>query len=104
MQLYLPEGLFLQGKALLALNEPELGWAAFLEAKKVSQNTGARRMQWQVLWEMSQLESAAGNASDAALYRQQAQEIITYIAGHSGSEKLRKSFLSLPEVQSVLAK
>jgi hypothetical protein len=50
------------------------------------------------------LESAAGNASDAALYRQQAQEIVTNIAGHIGGEELRKSFLSLPEVQSVLAK
>jgi hypothetical protein len=39
----------------------------------------------------------------AGRYRQQAQEIVTTIAEQAGSEELRPSFLSLPEVQSVLA-
>jgi tetratricopeptide (TPR) repeat protein len=103
-RLYLPEALFLHGKTLLALNETELAWTAFREAKKVGENTRARRMSWQILWELSQLEAAAGNASEATLYRQQAQEIVSYIAAHTGSEELRKSFLSMPGVQSVMAK
>jgi class 3 adenylate cyclase/tetratricopeptide (TPR) repeat protein len=104
MRLYLPESLLLRGKALLALNEPEAARAAFLEAQKVGEKTGAKRMLWQVLWELSQLDTAVGNATNAGLYRQQAQEIVTYIADHTGSEELRASFLSLPEVRSVLAK
>jgi hypothetical protein len=101
---YMPEGLWLQGKALLALDEPGSARAALLDARKVARETGARRNLWQILWELSQLETAAGNLSDASLYKQQAQEIVTYIADHTGSEELRSSFLSLPEVMSVLAK
>jgi class 3 adenylate cyclase/tetratricopeptide (TPR) repeat protein len=104
MRHYLPEGLWLQGKALLALNEPESGRTAFLEAQKVGEQTGARRILWRILWELSQLEREAGNPTEAGLHRHQAQEIVTYIADHAGSEELRASFLSLPEVQSVLAK
>ncbi len=100
---YLPEGLLLQGKALLALDEPELARAVLLDARKVARETGARRNLWQILWELSQLETAAGNISDASLYKQQAQETVNYIADHTGSEELRASFLSLPEVMSVLA-
>lgn len=100
---YLPEGHCLQGKALLALDEPDSARAAFLEGLEAGRKTGARRTLWQIMWGLSQLESAADNLSDASLYRQQAQEIVTYIAGHTGSEELRASFLSLPEVQSVLA-
>jgi hypothetical protein len=101
---YLPEGLWLQGKALLALNEPQSGHAAFLEARQVAEDTGAQPILWQVLWELSQLATAAGNTSDAIGFKQQAQKIITYIADHTGSEELRVSFLSMPEVESVLAK
>jgi tetratricopeptide (TPR) repeat protein len=100
---YLPEALWLQGKALLALSEPDLARDTFLEAKRAGQETGARRLLWQILWELSKLETAAGNASDAGPLRQQAQEMANYIADHAGDEELRASFLSLPQVQSVLA-
>jgi tetratricopeptide (TPR) repeat protein len=101
---YLPEGLFLQGKILSALDEPESARDAFLEARKVAEDTGVRRYLWQILWELSQLETATGNASNAGRYRRQAQGIVATIADQTGSEELRTSFLSLPEVQSVLAK
>lgn len=64
----------------------------------------AGRILWQILWELSRLELAAGNSSAAILYKQNSQEIVTYIANHTNSEELRASFLSLPEVQSLLAK
>lgn len=89
---------------MLVLDEAELGWAAFLKARQVAEDSGARPILWQVLWELSQLATAVGNASAADGFRQQAQEIITYIAGHTGSEELRVSFLSMPEVKSVLNK
>jgi hypothetical protein len=37
------------------------------------------------------------------LYEQEAQEIVTTIAGQAGSQELRASFLALPEVQAVSA-
>jgi hypothetical protein len=104
IQWCLPEALWLQGKALLALDEPGSARAALLDARNVARDTGARRNLWQILWGLSQLETAAGNLSDASLYKQQAQDSITYIADHTGSAEIRASFLSLPEVMSVLAK
>jgi tetratricopeptide (TPR) repeat protein len=103
VRLHLPEALWLQGRALLALNEPGSARDVLLDARLVARETGAWRNLWQILWELSQLETAAGNISDASLYKQQAQETVTYIADHTGSEELRASFLSLPEVMSVLA-
>ncbi len=98
---YLPETLWLQGKALLALEQAEQARQSFLEGQKVAAETGARRMGWPILWELSQLEAAAGNTDAAQQYRQQAQEIVTYISDHTGSNELRASFLALPEVQAL---
>jgi hypothetical protein len=100
---YLAEGHTLQGKALLALNEPGSARAAFLEGLDAGQETGSRRMLWQILWELSQLEAAAGDASAADRYKQEAREIVTTIADQAGSRELRASFLALPEVQAVSA-
>lgn len=99
-RLYLPEALFVHGIALLALNEPESARDVFMEAKRVGEKTGAQRMLWQILWELSRLETSAGNSSDAILYRAQAQEIVGVIAGHSPPD-VRASFLALPEVRAV---
>jgi hypothetical protein len=60
-------------------------------------------MLWQILWELSQLEAAAGDASAADRYKQEAREIVTTIADQAGSRELRASFLALPEVQAVSA-
>ena len=53
---------------------------------------------------LAEIEETGGNAAEAGSLRTQAHEVVTYIAEHAGSEEMRASFLSLPEVQSVLAK
>ncbi|MBI1882507.1 MAG: hypothetical protein HYR94_30400 [Chloroflexi bacterium] len=100
--LYLPEALWLQGKALLMLEQAEQARQSFLEGQKVAAETGARRVWWPILWTLSQLETAAGNTAEAERLRRQAWEIVAYIADHAGSDELRASFLALPEVQSVI--
>jgi hypothetical protein len=45
-----------------------------------------------------------GNTAEADSLRAQAREVVSYIADHAGGEEMRTSFISLPEVQSVLAK
>lgn len=92
---YLPEALWLQGKALLALSELDLARDIFLEARRVGQETEARRLLWQILRELSTLEMAAGNAADANLYREQVQAVVAYVANHAGSDE--------PRVVSILA-
>jgi len=53
---------------------------------------------------MAKLEDRRGNADTADAVRAQAGEIVAYIADHASSEELCTSFLSLPEVKSILAK
>ena len=99
----MPEALWLQGKALLALNKPEQAQQAFLEAQAIAGETEARRMLWLILWKLSQLEAATGNTDEAERLRRQARKIVAYIADHAGSAELRTSFLALPEVQTITA-
>jgi DNA-binding SARP family transcriptional activator len=100
---YLPEALRLKGKVLLALSKPERARQVFLEAQTVAEETGARRLLWSILWELSQLEAAVDNIDEAERLRQQAREIVISIADHTGSEELRASFLALPEVRAILS-
>ncbi len=97
--LYLPEALWLQGKALLALNKPEEARPVFLEARAAAEETGARRVLWRILGALWELETAVHRLTAANEYRQQAQEIITTIANHAGSDELRASFLNRPDVK-----
>ncbi len=100
--LYLPEALWLQGKALLALNKPEEARQVLLEARIVAEETGARRVWWRILGALWELETAVGNPTTAQQHRRQAQEIITTVASHAGSDELRASFLAQPAVQRLL--
>jgi len=104
MRLQLAETLWLKGKALEALGKSDQAYKALLEAKSVAEQTNGRRMLWLILASLAELEDLLGNAAEAGNLRVQAREIITYIADHAGSEDLRASFLSLPDVQSILAK
>ena len=72
-----------------------------LEAKAVAERIGQRRTLWQILAVLAEIEEQQGNISEARSYRDEARNIIDYIAGHAGSE-LRSSFLSMPQVMSLL--
>jgi tetratricopeptide (TPR) repeat protein len=102
-RLYLPEALWLQGKAFLALAQPEQARQALKEAQAIVEETGARRIGWHILWELSRLETAANHSDAARHYRQQARKVVQYIAGHAGSDELQASFLALPEVDELLS-
>jgi len=70
---------------------------------------GSRRALWPSLAFLSQLEAQRGHHAEAQALRQQAREIILYIADHcppdlsTGSgQSLRASFLNRPDVRAVL--
>ena len=50
---------------------------------------------------LADLEEAHGRHDDALASRRRAQEIVTYIADHAGSDDLRDSFVALPEVRRL---
>ena len=72
------------------------------EARAVAGKIGQRTVLWQILAALAEIEEQQGNKDKAKTYRDEARNIIDYIAGHSGSE-LRSSFLSMPEVMPLLA-
>jgi predicted ATPase/class 3 adenylate cyclase len=103
MRLYLAEILWLKGNAHIALGNWEQAGEALLEARAIAEESNGRRLLWQILATLAEFEDQRGDAAAAAELRVQAREIVDYIADHTGSEKLRASFLVLPDVSALVA-
>jgi tetratricopeptide (TPR) repeat protein len=101
---FLTEPLLIQGKALTRMDMLDQASEALREARAVAEKIGQRTVLWQILAALAEIEEEQGNNGKAKSYRDEARNIIDYIAGHSGSEELRASFLSLPEVKTLLAR
>jgi tetratricopeptide (TPR) repeat protein len=99
---HLPYALFMKGRALFALRNIEEATETLSLARCDAEDRGQRLVLWQILAVLAEVEELEGNTSKAESLHRQAQEIITYIADHSGSEELRASFLALPDVRGVL--
>jgi tetratricopeptide (TPR) repeat protein len=99
IRLYRLSTLYFRGQAFLGQNQPDAARDCWLEARAIAEEMGARRWLWQILFALSQLEP---DPAQARQLRQQAREIIDYITEHTPPD-LRVSFLSLPEVQAVMA-
>jgi hypothetical protein len=82
----------------MGLGQLEAARKTLLEARAAAEAIGSRRMLWQILFALSQLEM---DPTEAKVLREQAREIINYIADHTPLD-LRTSFLGLPEVRMVL--
>ncbi len=95
---YIPHALYLQARALLALNQDKAACDLLQEARAEAEAIGTRRTLWSILFALSQLQT---NPTDAQRLRRQAQEIIQSIADHIGNPELRASFLNLPHIQAV---
>jgi ATP/maltotriose-dependent transcriptional regulator MalT len=98
MRVYLPQVLYLQGQALLGLGQADAARNLWLKALTEAQAIGSRRMLWQILAALSQLET---DPAEVECLRRQAREIVEYIANHIGTPELRASFLGLPQVKAV---
>jgi tetratricopeptide (TPR) repeat protein len=104
MKVHLTEALLVQGKALAALEELEGAGDALREAAWVAEEIGQRRLIWQILAVLAEVETKQENRAGAGTARGRAREVINYIADHAGGDELRESFLVMPKVQSVLAR
>jgi tetratricopeptide (TPR) repeat protein len=100
VRLLLTDILYLKGLALLALGQSDAARQTLLEARAEAEALTSRRTLWRILYALGEIEAARGNAAEAQSLRQQAREIIQYIADHSPPE-LRQTFLNLPEVRRV---
>jgi predicted ATPase len=98
---YLATEMWLRGKARLALEDVDQAKDALLEARAVAEEKGERTILWQILATLSELEGGCGDREAAKKLREQAREVIEYIAAHAG--ELRDTFLAQPAVAAVLA-
>jgi tetratricopeptide (TPR) repeat protein len=96
----LPEALWLQGKAKISLSQLEPAHLVLREALTVSQEVGERRVRWQILGSLAELQARRGNASGAEEWRDQAGEVLGFIADRS-PPNLHGSFLARPDVRAI---
>ena len=103
IRIFLSDTLRLKGQALLGLGHTSEAREALAEARAEAEALGSRRSLWPILSVLSRLEDQHGNHAEAETLRQQAKEIIEYIADHTGTTELRASFLNVPQVREVMA-
>ena len=99
---FLPEALYLKGKACLAQGQVAEAEVALTEANTMAIGLGSRRTQWPILAALSRLE-AGDWPKQAGYLRHQAQKIIDDIAGNVKDADLQALFLDLPEVKAIRA-
>jgi predicted ATPase len=97
---YLPEALFLKGEAHLMDSEQNLAKTAFEQARLAAEAIGSRRLRWQILSAMAEIES---DHEKSALLKKQACNNIQFIADHIGSDELRSLFMQSEAVKKLIS-
>ncbi len=100
---FLPEALLVEGQALVALGEYLEAGEALREGATVAEEIGQRRVWWQILAAMAQLEQQRGDHAAFNEIRGEARPVINFIANHIGHSDLRQSFLAQAGVQALLS-
>lgn len=96
---HLSEILHLNGQVLQAAGRNDAAWRHLCEARDVAEALGSRRMLWPILLSLSRL---AGDPTESQRLRQEARDIVAYIADQTNRPHLRASFLKRPEVYELL--
>jgi tetratricopeptide (TPR) repeat protein len=97
---YLPEALFLKGRAHLMNGEHDLAKGAFDQARLAAEAIGSRRLLWQILSAMAEIES---DHEKSNALKSQARETIQVIADHITSGQLRSGFMQSEAVRTLMA-
>ncbi len=87
----------------MGLERTEEAFETLAIARNKAQGLGMRRMSWPILVLMVEIESGRGNVAEAEILRREGTEIVSYIADHLANDEQRRSFLSQPEVQLLVA-
>ena len=97
---YLPEALFLKGKAHMMNGENDRAKEAFEQARLTAEVIGSRRLLWQILATLAETEP---DQRKAAAWKAQGREAVQFIADHMTSDEFRSLFLQLQDVRALLA-
>jgi tetratricopeptide (TPR) repeat protein len=97
----IPSAFHLKAKAQRALGRADEAYALLTEARRQGEAMQSRYRLWPILITLLEMEMERGDAAQAERVRQQAREVIEYIADHTPAP-YHESFLSLPAVRSVM--
>jgi ATP/maltotriose-dependent transcriptional regulator MalT len=96
------DALWIRGRAKWGQHETEEALTILTEARAAAEALGSRRILWEILAAMSDIEAQRGNHAAAQTFRAQARTVLEYIVAHISTAELRASFLNLPKVQHVM--
>lgn len=95
----LPDALFHQGRALIALGRDDAGIASIVEARRTAESLNSRRILWPILAFLAEVEQDADRSEKLRL---QAVRLVEYIADHTGSAELKTAFEAHAPVVKLL--
>lgn len=98
----LADEYWLRGRAAIALGKFDKAREALLKARETAEAQEERAVLWQILVSLAEVEETCGDVEAAGKLRDEAREVVGYIAEHAG--ELRESFLEQPEIQSLQRK
>jgi tetratricopeptide (TPR) repeat protein len=102
LQGYLPDFYYNLGLGLVGKGNLSKGLEALSKARSIAQDVGLRRILWQILAAMADVVEVQGDALEANTLRNQAREVVNYLANNIGDDVLKDSFQSIPAVHELL--
>ena len=96
----LPEEYWLRGRAEMALGRYGAARKALLHARETAEAQEERYVLWQIMASLAEVEAACGDTHAAGKLRDEAREVVGYIAEHAGD--LHDTFVARPAVQALL--
>jgi tetratricopeptide (TPR) repeat protein len=101
---YVPDALYLQGRAFRAMGQTLDARAAWGHARRIAESLGSRRSLMPILLAYSELESESGDSAAADRARREARAVVEFIADHISAPDLKASFLARPDLRLVTVK
>ena len=91
-----------RGEALLGMGKIALARESLREARSRAEALNSRQTLWQTLALLAQVEAESGNHTEAQACREQAREILQFIAERLKILEMDEKFLEKPEVQALM--
>jgi class 3 adenylate cyclase/tetratricopeptide (TPR) repeat protein len=92
----------LKGQALVGLKRMAEATAVLNEARSMAAMAGSKKLMWQILGALYEVEMARGDREKAEVWRREAREVIGFIASNISDAQLKDFFLNSAAVKRIL--